>query len=438
MAGTLSRWLAIVQQLRMFDAACLLLEATLKGETRREILADISKSKNFDQALQRLRDGMRANLFRIGVQRVQFEKVIRSLDNRTRQDGFHVLHDWDGKADKLNKDTIPVDVANYIIGTSSRAAFNRNVLAVLLDYYFVYVVALLCLRVWDKGNPNDNLNRLAQLLRDLQGSNGSGQKFADNAETLMFIATSHFEPDDKAYERLLAKVRTLDQSHQMNIALVDAAILGSHLRYGFEYFYKRDIVTMRNDNVPDYPWLCFSLLTLMKAYSRMCGEGVQGMEREKIVEALLNGLSPDARAFAGKPPASLAAHEAEHTQFSELFQKNKQELFEEFEHHRPSNELYSPMSFGFNFPHNLLKGIVVDALLRGEPSNLTVNDLLTGIPRDEEVSEARETLARTLMDFARSSPDQLRDRAVLSIVYDPYSGLRDFAKAISLLKEHRQ
>jgi hypothetical protein len=153
------------------------------------------------------------------------------------------------------------------------------------------------------------------------------------------------------------------------------------------------------------------------------------------VEALLNGLSADARAFVGKPPAALAACEAEHSEFVELFNRYRQDLFEAFERHRPSYETYSPISFNFNFPHNLLKAVVVDALVRAAPWDLTLNDLLTGIPRGEKIGELRVTLAETLMGYARSSPDRIRGRAVPVITYDPASGLRSFAKTLHIITE---
>src|SRR5262249_33106140 len=67
----------------------------------------------------------------------------------------------------------------------------------------------------------------------------------------------------------------------------------------------------------------------------------------------------------------------------------RQDLLEEFERHRPMDRNCSPMSFTFNFPQNLSKAIVVDALLRGEPWNLTLNDLLSGIPRLEPIDPLR-------------------------------------------------
>ena len=85
-----------------------------------------------------------------------------------------------------------------------------------------------------------------------------------------------------------------------------------------------------------------------------------------------------------------------------------------------------------------MKGMVVDALARGKPWDLTLDDLLTSVPRDEMKGEARTTLARTLMGYARSSPDTIRGRPVPAVVYDPRAGLRDFAKTISTLKEYAE
>ena len=52
----------------------------------------------------------------------------------------------------------------------------------------------------------------------------------------------------------------------------------------------------------------------------------------------------------------------------------------------------------------MVKGAVVDALLRGKAWTLTLNDLLTGMSRDEEQNAAKEALATTLMGYARANP----------------------------------
>jgi len=420
-----------------FPDACQLLETTLRGGVRREILNETLKSKSFDDALGRLREWMRAHSFKVGTKQYAFDETVEQLDERTRKDGFDVLHDWDGKADVPNEEIIPIDVTNYLMGSRSIAGEGqRKVLAMLIDYYFLYLLALLVLRSWDEGNPDDNLDRVTGLIKDVQGPGGSGHQSVANAETLILIATSHFEPDVTAYERLLARVKTLSTAHQINIALVHSAILASHLRHGFEALYKRDVGNMRDDNGPDYPWLFFSVSTLMKAYDRQNKEGVHGIERDKAVEGLLNGLTPDTRAFVGKLPAALASFEAEHAEFRGLLNRNKQDLFLEFEAHRPSDQIYSPLSFTFNFPHNLLKGLVVNAMIEGEGSKLTLNELLTGLPRTDETREARLNFVNTLVSFARSSPDKILNKAVPVINYNPYLGIRNYNKTISLIREY--
>jgi hypothetical protein len=426
-----------------FDGASQLMEQLLRGDARSRVIGGIvAKSRNLADALQRLRVAFRSHTFHAGPVQFALESTVRRLDIRTQQDGFHVLRDWDGKADRLLDELIAVDVLDYM-GRSLPPDFLKarvdergtTVLAILFDYYLLYVLALFCLRCWDEGDPNDNLDRVTQMIRDLQGPDGSGQQFVENAETLILIATSHFEPDDKAYERLVLKQRSLDETHRLNIALVHAAVLSSHLRHGFQDLYKRDIVLLRNDNVPDYPCLCFALATLMSAYARMRETGEQGLMREKVVEGILNGLTPDARAFVGKPPSSLTEYETERAQFSEGFLKYQQDLFEEFERHRPSGQPYTPMGFSFNFPHNLMKGIVVDALFEAEPSRLTLNELLSGIPRDQYLGEMRVAFAEKLMGYAKISPDTIRGRVTPTINYDPYLGLRNMTKTINIIKE---
>ena len=406
-----------------FGSACGRLETILGGPIRTQILAG--------QRLKTLRDGFRSNSF----PDVSLQRIVNRLDARTRDDGFHVLNDWDGKADKLNEDTIPVEVTSYAIEHCGSGPSEKTVLAILLDYYFFYVLALLALRAWDEGDANENLDRVSRLLGALQGPSGSGQRFVDDAETLILVAIAHFEPDVRAYDRLLEKIKALNQAHRTNLALAHSAILASHLRFGFEATYGRDIVEMRKDNAPDYPWLLAALATLLGAYARTVEEGVHGRARDRMVEGLLNGLTPDPRAFVGKPPVSLAAFEEERLRFCELFQKHRAGLLEEFERHRPSEEAYSPVSFFFNFPHNLLKGVVVDALHRGEPWTLSLNDLLTGIPRGAAESESRTMLAKTMMGYARKSPDRIRGRLVPVIVYDPRAGRRAFTDTMRRLGE---
>jgi hypothetical protein len=161
----------------------------------------------------------------------------------------------------------------------------------------------------------------------------------------------------------------------------------------------------------------------------------------------MNGLSPDARAFVGAPPASLSRAESERAEFRDAFLAHRSDLVAEFERHRPVDGAYSPLSFFFNFSHNVVKGTIVDALLRGEPWPVAFNEMLTGLPTvrlkpdtpgeekpdttaddkaDAAGEDPREALARTLMDYAREHPDRIGGRLMPVIVYDPRAGHRAF------------
>ena len=140
-------------------------------------------------------------------------------------------------------------------------------LAILLDYYFMHVLALLTMRIWDDGDPDENLARLDALLAELQGPNGSGQQFAADAATLMLIGTSHYEPRGVGLRQAArAGCGRSNEHHQFRIGLGHASSMGCHLRFGFEAQCGRDTLALRDDNIADYPWLCFALAAVMREY----------------------------------------------------------------------------------------------------------------------------------------------------------------------------
>ena len=418
-----------------FDGACALIETALEGGARRDILEGVSASKDFTQALRRLRAGMRAHAWKAGGQKIDLDEAVGKYDRRTRQEGFHVLHDWDGKADHVNHDIIPVDVLDYVVAKRGGDPLDATALAILLDYYFLHLLALFSLRIWDEGDPDANLDRLDALLAQLQGPEGSGQRFVDDAETLILIATSHFEIVERGYGALLAHVRTLNAAHRARIALAHTVSMGSHLRFGFEASYGRDTVVMRDDNVADYPWLCFALMTVMQEYARLQAAAAAAEAKAPMVEGILNGLSADARAFVGQPPASLSGSEGDRAEFRALFLQHRDALVEAFQPFKPTAGSYSPLSFFFNFSHNVIKGTVVDALLRGRRWPLTFDDMLTALSRDAAEAAVKEELAATLMGYARANPDTIRGRPMPVIVYDPSTGRDAFAVTMRKIRE---
>lgn len=416
-----------------FKEAISGLESALTGGTRRAILDEVSKARTFDRAARHLRDSMRTHRFDAGGVTLLSGRWVKHFDQVTRKDGFHALHDWDGKADRFNDDTIAVEVADFVerMVRPKDHAEGRFVLALLLDYYFLHLLGLLALRAWDEGEPDENLSTISRLVSALHGPEGSGQVFARSAEALILIATSHFEPDVTAYDRLLAKIERLDEPHRLTLSLAHARILGSHLRFGLEVTCAGDMGALREDNTPDYPWLGFALRTLLEAYAARAGSEAITPERQGISEALLMGLMPDAVAFLQDPPTgALASRASDVARVRELFGEHRPALLADFSKHRPTLTHYSPLSFTFNFPHNLVKGIVVDAARRGAPWPVSLEDLVTALPRTPDLDLARRSLATTLMGYALASPDTIRGRPHPAIVCDPAAGLRAFEKAL--------
>ena len=415
-----------------FVDACRMLDTALA--LRPGIVQDLSRATDFRGALLRLRKRMQTNAWEAGGAAVNLAPIVSAFDARTTAEGFHVLRDWDGRADAVLADTIPIDVLNYLIAQRGSEALDSTAIAILLDYYFFYVLVLLSTRVWDDGDPDANLDRVDALVVRLQGPSGSGQRFVQNAGTLLLLAGSHYELADDAYDRLLDKVRSLAPRHQLAIALSHATSLASHLRFGFEATYGRDIAAMRADNAPDYPWLCFALLTLLREYSSLQGSDPADQRREVVVEAILNGLSTDPAAFlSDQVPAGLTACALERAELRAALQGHSQALASESERHRPADRAYSPIGLFFNFSHNVVKGTVVDALLWGQPRTVSLNDLLTGVPRGGSEDGAKRALAETLMTYARAHPHTIRGRATPVIVYDPASGRQAFGAAMRML-----
>jgi hypothetical protein len=416
-----------------FEQTCALVAAALDGPARAAIVDELANAKNLGAALTRLREAMRANEFRAGSHKIFLDRAISSYDGRTIAEGFNVLHDWDGVSQQVNPDIIPVDVLNFLIEQRGGDDAGRVELAILVDYYFFHVLQLLSMRIWDQGNASDNLSRVDTLLTMLQGERGSGQQFAADAATLMLIATSHYELHEWGYDLLLERARTLNDAHRLAIGVSHAQSMGCHLRFGFEAQCGRDTLALRDDNVADYPWLCFALAETVTEYGRLATAGIESRERSVIEEAMLNGLTPDARAFLGTPPSSLSKSERERARFVEGFTRHQPALIEAFRKYRPTDTTYSPLSFFFNFSHNIVKGTVIDALLWGEPWNVTLNDLLTGVPRAGVEDEDKRLLVLTLMGYARANPDRIRGQLMPVIVYDPQAGRRAFTVALEKL-----
>ena len=415
-----------------FDSACRALGDVLDTPARRRLCDDLSAAATLAQATGRLRLAMRTHVWPAGGERIRLQPIVDAFDRRTRAEGFHALHDWDGVADRVNRASIPLDVLDFIARQRGGEPADRATIAILIDYYFVYLLALLSLRVWDDGDAGANLDRLDALLASLHGPEGSGQRFVDDAATLILLATSHYELDERGFGPLLARVRTLPGRQQLCVALGHAPAMGCHLRFGFAATYGRSLDAMRADNAADYPWLAFSLLVTLREYARCREQGDGAAGREPLVEALVNGLSADPPAFLGASRHAAAwPSDADAGEFATLLSGHCAALADDGARLRLADG-YSPLAFFFNFSQNVLKGMVIDSLLWGEPSPLGLNAMLRG--GSGAAGTARLKMAAALERYARTRPHQIRGRMLPVIVYDPAAGRRAWASVIDGLR----
>lgn len=411
---------------------CDLLEALLVGAGRRELVGALTDGADGPRALERLRAALREQrLGGAGTARA-LEGLSRRLDQRTRREGFRVLHSWDHRLHRFSDEPTPVLMLDFFRRAAGPEPKARTATAILLDYHYLHLLALCAMRAWDSDDPGAILARVTGLLGSLQGEDGSGHAFVADAETLIIYALSQFHPEELAYERLIEKVAGLDEERRIRFAGVSAAVLGCHLRWGFWLMYGRDVLRMRSDNVGDYPWLLTSVLTLMRAYATQ-ESPAEGPGRDAVLDGLVQGLAADPWAFTGKVPRPLAGHVAEHAELRALLERHGADLLVDLEGSRPAKATYSPLSLHFNFPHNALVALVAMALLRGEPLGRPLNALLA---RERQgASPPALELARALTAYAGSSPARLGARGAMLVAYDPLSGLRSFTMTTDALRE---
>lgn len=410
-------------------ALCDALEPFLAGSARGEIVEHMTRGGRLEVVLRRLRAAMSRHGF-AGLPK-DFVDRVRRMDQRTRRDGFRVLHSWDHGAHRFTDDLVPVLMVGYFERAAGEDPDTRTAVSILLDYHLLHLLALAAMRAWDAEDPGGALDRVTHLLGLLQGPGGSGHHFVADAETLLIYALSQFHPEEHAYDRVIERVALLPTAHQVAFARVSAAVLGTHLRWGFWLMYERDIARMREDNVGDYPWLLYTITTLLRAWAELGDDPDREDERRALAGSLLLAFAADPWAFDGTAPPALRPFGRMYAECRALLEAHGAELVEDLALHEPAKDAYAPLSLHFNFPHNALVAILTIALVEGRPQPLTLNDLF-----DEGGDvEAKEALALALTDFSRSSPERLGYRGALLVGYDPLTALRSWSTAVNTLRK---
>ena len=401
--------------------ACDSVARALTGTTRRDMVDHLMGDR---EPFLALRGAMKRNTFAMASGSLGLQRVVASLDARSRQEGLHLVQAWDFGKHRFTDDSIPVLLLDHCGRLAARKSDDRATMALLLDQYFVTVISLLAVRAWDEGDANANLDRVSALLRTLQGPDGSRHPFIEDAESLLFLAISYYHPEEFAYDRLLAKVESLDGPHQLRVAVACAGMMSAHLRWGLRFMYERDLGRMRSDNVADYPWLAHAVATLAAEYDRLVAADDVSGRRNAIAGSLLLGLASDPLAFTGGVPPVLRGRERDHQLTRGILAARRASLLDDLERMGAEAETFSPLSFTCNFPTNAAVALVTVAIEDGTPYP-PLNALFG---RGASSDGAR--LAERLMKYAASDPSRLGAGGAPLAVHDRLGG----ASALNALR----
>jgi len=385
--------------------------------------------------LPALRRAMQTHSFPGANGQVSLRRLVDALDARTRREGLHVLHGWDFTRQRRPDDIAPVLLLDYCDRVGVAADRQRAAVAALLDEYCTAILALLTVRAWDEDDANANLDAIDALIREVNGPDGSGHCVVDDAGTLLILSVAYYHPEESAYDALVAKVWTLGPAQALRVALPGASVLASHLRWGLRFMYRNDLGRMRDDNVVDYPWVLFSLLTIAVALERSVLAGESPIRRAPLVASLLDGLTADSRAFLGKAPAFLSHLAPQHAELRAILLRQRELLLAEWAAFAPVRGSYSPLSLGCNFLSNAAVAAAVGAATEGI-QHPTLNALLRD-PRAGTVAESGEgeLFARRLMEFSTADAGRLGAGGAPLIVYDPLDGMHHYNDVVRVLRE---
>jgi hypothetical protein len=403
----------------------------LHGDARRDVVDAIMAGAK-GSPLDRLRKCLRGHAFPASAGEISLRRSVDALDEKSRAEGLHVLHGWDFRAQRRPADIAPVLLLDYAVRWGIPEERQREAVAILLDEYCVAVLALFAVRAWDGDAADACLRDLASLLDELNGPGGSGRRSVEDVGTLLILAVAYFHPEEHAYDDLLAKVRTLDAGAALSVATPAGPVLASHLRWGFRFMYRQDVGLMRDDNVVDYPWILFSLVTLARAYAAACADAKLAPKRLALADSLVNTLSADPLAFTHKAPAFLAPHARDSEELKGLLIRHRDELLSDATALMPTPRAFSPMAVGINFLSNAAVASATLALQGGEP-NPSLNFLLMHHGASATNASWAEGFAKRLMEYA-SVPERRGAGGAPLIVYDPFDGVHHYNAVMRALQ----
>ena len=354
-------------------------------KNRKRILERIAPKEATREALTRFRDMLKGHY---GAKNVFLPLFVASENDgyRTGQFSMGVIR-----------------LLDYYIESPSRFRSIKETIPILYDAYVFQLIMLLSLRIWDEGNPDDNIQTIQSLLDELQaGPGNSGKQFVRHAPDLLTLATSlNNYADIGIYRDLIDKTKRFKvKEHRLRFSLANAKGTGSHLRSVIAtlylappleinketwkaFFAKEEGKIHRTQNEIDYEIIVSALNNLFSRYEELLSGKVNNEERFEIAEAILDGLSADPEYFIDSPemlrkfvhPSAQPAVD----EFKTYLRKNVGSLLKDLKGFDPKRYQYSPLgqvqvvSLPF---YNLYEDVLL-SLMSGEFQKLSYEDRFT-------------------------------------------------------------
>jgi hypothetical protein len=244
---------------------------------------------------------------------------------------------------------------------------------------------------------------------------------------LIGLAIAQYQPDERGFDALLGRLRSLDPAHERAMALNNAANFGAHLRWGAHFMYAHDVERMRADNVVDYPWVMHAAATLARHLAA-------GDRSDVLIEGLLHvlGADPGVVLAAGEIPPVVRAMGDARAACASTLRAHKDVLVGACAAARPVPERYAPLGFHFNFLHNVLTAALAVIVVDGAPQ-VPLDDLLHTRPvASRRLADSPDVLAHQLGMYA-AHPDRLGAKRAPLIVYDATLGEHALGQLVDAL-----
>jgi len=384
-----------------------------------------SSFSNTAQVLRRILKNRKEILEQIGPKAATVEELKRFRDvlkvHHTSEDVFlplFIASENDGF--RTGQFSIGVlKLLDYYIDRVERTGDFRDLettVPIIFDFYLLYHLTLLSLRIWDEGSPDENLHILRELLKELQeGEGSSGERFFTHPISLLRMATSLNNEYIEPYRDILEKISDLGKRNRIRYSILNAKDTGTHLRTLIAtnylqppapineetwraFFESEDGTTHRKGNDIDYEQLLSAFNILLSRYAELKVKAPDDPERTEIVEALLDGLTADPDFFISSPQLLRAflppSARPDLDKFRILLIENLDSLVEDFERFNPKRYRYSPL--GQVHPvavsiYNLMEDVLL-SLISSEFEQFSYEDRLS-VNQDEETdAQKREWL----------------------------------------------